>query len=476
MSKDKVWKMAVLIAIPIIIWMFPPPQGLSPLAWKLFGLYFSTIVGLVIRPFPEPVLLLGAMAASAVTIGWGGDKAVKIGDVLSAYSSGTVWLVFGAFTMSAAFGVTGLGKRIAYILIGKLGSTTLGLGYVTALLDLVIAPATPSNTARAGGIVFPIINSVAMALGSTPETPRKAGSYLMVNTYMVTKITSFMFLTAMAPNVLALSMMSDIMSIKLTWNGWAIAAAVPGIIMLALVPWVIYKMNPPEIKHVDNKSIASKGLDELGSMTTKEKIFFVIFIMALLGWIFAAQLKINEATVVIIAMALCLFTGVVSWDDILKNKGGWTTFIWFGGIIGMSGILTKAGFFKWLAEFLKTHMNFGDNGTVALIVILLISVAVRYLFASGSAYVAAMIPVFATVGMVAGAPPLPMALALLFSNAYGGALTHYGGAAAPIIFGAGYNTIKEWWIVGGVIAVLCLLVHSTIGLAWWNFLMGRGII
>ncbi len=75
--------------------------------------------------------------------------------VLSGYSSGTTWLVFSAFTLSAAFVTTGLGKRIAYLLIGKIGNTTLGLGYVTVFLDLVLAPATPSNTARAGGIVLP---------------------------------------------------------------------------------------------------------------------------------------------------------------------------------------------------------------------------------------------------------------------------------------------------------------------------------
>ena len=68
---------------------------------------------------------------------------------------------------------TGLGRRIAYLLIKSLGHTTLRLGYVTALLDLIISPVTPSNTARCGGIVFPIMNSVAKALGSEPGESAK---------------------------------------------------------------------------------------------------------------------------------------------------------------------------------------------------------------------------------------------------------------------------------------------------------------
>ena len=98
----------------------------------------------------------------------------------------------------------------------------------------------------------------------------------------------------------------------------------------------------------------------------------------------------------------------------------------------------------------------------------------RYLFASGGAYVAAMVPVFATVGHVAGAPAQLLALGLLFANSYGGSVTHYGGGPGPIAFGAGYNDIKSWWTAGAIIAFGSLVVHLTIGMTWWNFLMSAG--
>lgn len=481
MSKDKLWKLGVLALIPLIIFLIPPPEGLPLIAWRLFGFYLAAIVGLVLKPYPEPVILLAAVAASAVTIGntelAQGAAKITEGNVLSGYQSGTTWLVFAAFTLSAAFVTTGLGKRIAYLMIGKMGSTTLRLGYVTVFLDLLIAPATPSNTARAGGIVFPIINSVAVALGSTPtDGPRKAGHYLMMNIYMVTKATSYMFLTAMAPNALALSMMAPILGIDLSWGQWALAACAPGLICLLLTPLIIYLMYPPELKTVDNKSIAEQGLKELGVMSIREKMLSVLFVLALGGWMFSSFLHIGASTVALCVMALALLVGIVSWTDVLNNKGGWNTLIWYGGIIGLSDVLTKAGFFKWLATVLQANLDFGGHSIVALLVILFISVLIRYLFASGGAYVAAMVPVFATVGLVAGAPPMLLALGLLFSNSYGGSLTHYGGAAAPIVFGAGYNDTKSWWIVGAIVAFGSLLVHSTIGIAWWEFLMSMGWI
>lgn len=172
MNKKSLWKLILILAIPCIIGFMPAPAGLSELAWVLLVFTWRFIVGLVIKPFPEPVVLLIAVAASMVVVGNLSGGEFKTTAVLSGYSSGTTWLVFSAFTLSAAFVTTGLGKRIAYLLIGKIGSTTLGLGYVTVFLDLVLAPATPSNTARAGGIVLPIINSVAVALGSEPEKVR----------------------------------------------------------------------------------------------------------------------------------------------------------------------------------------------------------------------------------------------------------------------------------------------------------------
>ena len=79
--------------------------------------------------------------------------------------------------------------------------------------------------------------------------------------------------------------------------------------------------------------------------------------------------------------------GIISWDDLLKTKAAWNTLIWFGGILGLSSALTKGKFFEWLAKYLETHMNFGLDPFMMLILISIISVAVRYFFASGTAYI-----------------------------------------------------------------------------------------
>ena len=493
MSTKKAIHYLILIAIIAATYIFPAPEGLTNIGWHLAGIYIATIIAIILKVFPLPIILLAGVSLASIAIGvapgeqWFDSEAqkavdvvLKEKDVLNGYKSSTTWLVFAAFAMSTAFVATGLGKRIAYLLIGKFGSTTLRLGYVNACLDLLISPAMPSVTARAGGIIFPIMNSVAVSLGSDPATsPRKAGRYLLLNTYMVVKGTGYLFLTAMAPNAFALQLMEPILHVKFDWGQWFFAASIPGLLCLLLTPLVVYLICPPELKQLDNKAIAKKGLEELGPMTVREKTLLGLFILAVVSWALGKHIGLQEAsTTAISIMALLVIFTVVSWDDLLKNKGAWNTLIWYGGILGLSSVLKKAHFFDWLSQFLGEKLAFlgTDHGTLAAVVILFMSVAIRYLFAAGGAYIAAMVPVFSAVGLAAGADPTLLALGLLFSNCYGGALTHYGSGPAPVIYGAGYNDIKSWWIVGAVFAFGNLLIHVTIGFAWWKALVGMGVL
>lgn len=461
--KDKLWRVAVMAIIVAITWFGGTPEGLKPQVWQLFGIYLATIVGLVLKPFPVPITVLLGVATSSILLN-------NVKDVLVGYSNTALWLIFAAFALSVAFGKTGLGHRIAYHLVRAFGSTTLRLGFVTAFLDLILSPATPSNTARAAGIVYPINLSIAEAVGSYPgETAKKAGAYLLQNGYFATKVTSFLFATAMAPNLLALDFITKLTGVSLNWGQWALAMFVPGFIMLMFIPIIGYMYERPTVKEIDNKKIAADGLAELGPMKASEKGLIVIAILAILGWVLPTfGFKIDATAVAIVAMLATFVFGIIKWDDLLQTKAAWNTLIWFGGILGLSSALTKGKFFEWLAKYLEVHMNFGLDPFMMLILISVISVAVRYFFASGTAYISAMLPVFLIVGINAGVDPTLLAFIMIGTNAYGGSVTHYGAAPGPIIFSAGYNNVKDWWTVGLISAVVCLVLNYVIGIPWWK--------
>lgn len=89
-----------------------------------------------------------------------------------------------------------------------------------------------------------------------------------------------------------------------------------------------------------------------------------VFVLALLGWIFSKSLGVDESTVAIVVMATMLLLGIVTWEDVVKNKGGWNTLIWYGGIIGLSSLLSKVKFFEWLAEVFKNNLAFDGHETL----------------------------------------------------------------------------------------------------------------
>ncbi len=469
---ERLVKLAVIVLIPIILWFTTPPAGLSAEAWRLFGFYIAGILGLILKPYPIQIILLSVLSASALFM----DNAK---DILAGYGSTALWMIIAAFSLSVAFGKTGLGHRVAYHLIRAFGSTVLRLGYVTALLDLILSPATPSNTARAAGIVYPINLSIAESIGSYPgDTAKRGGSFILMNGYFVTKITSFMFLTAMAPNVLALDFVTKITGLTMNWVEWAVALAIPGLVMLIFVPLVGYWIDRPEAVKIDNKKLADEGLAKLGSMKMSEKILAVVFILALLGWAWpsigyffpAVAFDLSPTAVALVAMTVVFLSGIITWDDMVQTKAVWNTFIWFGAILGLSTALTKAKFFAWLATFMQTNLALDVSPLVVVLILSAISVVIRYLFASSTAYIASMLPVFLTVGMAAGVNPVMFGLVLLATNAFGGLVTHYGASPGPIIYSAGYNNLKEWWTAGGILAILSWILLFVIGIPWWTFI------
>lgn len=460
---NKIWKLAIMIAIPLYTWFSGAPDGLSQEGWRLLGFYLSAIVGLMLKPYSVQIIFLAIIAASSIFM----DNA-KI--LLAGYGSTSLWMIIAAFSLSVAFGKTGLGHRLAYHLVSLFGSSVLRLGYVTALIDFILSPATPSNTARAAGIVYPINLSIAESIHSFPgETARKGGSYILMNGYFVTKITSFIFMTAMAPNLLALDFVNKILGISLTWGEWALAMIVPGLLMLIITPLIAYYVDRPTVTTIDNKALAAKGLAELGDMKTSEKILCVIFVLALIGWALPSiGIAVNATAVALVAMAFTLLTKIITWNDIVETKAVWNTFIWFGGLLGISTALSKAKFFDWLAIFMESHMAFDLSPLMVAVILAVISCAIRYLFASSTAYIASMMPVFLTVGKATGVDPALFGLLMLTTNAFGGSLTHYGASPGPIIFSAGYNTVKTWWTVGALLVIVYLIIDFTISPLWWS--------
>lgn len=475
--------LAIAVALCVIILMIPVPEGVKPQAWTLLAMFVGVIAAIIGKAMPLGALSMVAVGLVAVT-GVTADKpSAAINDALSSFSNQLIWLIAVAIMISRGLLKTGLGARIGYLFIAVWGKRTLGIGYSLALSELLLAPVTPSNTARGGGIMHPIMKSIASSYDSDPEkgTEGKMGKYLALVNYHSNPISSAMFITATAPNPLVVNLIAENLGsdFRLSWGAWAIAMLVPGLVAFIVMPLVLYFLYPPEIKQTPNAvQFAKERLVEMGKMSVEEKIMAAIFGVLLLLWADIpalltgnAALTVNATTTAFIGLSLLLLSGVLTWDDILKEKSAWDTIIWFGALIMMATYLNKLGLIGWFSGVLENSIGgMGISGMLAGLLLVLAYMYAHYMFASTTAHITAMFGAFLAAAIALGSPPMLTALLMAAASNIMMTLTHYATGTSPVIFGSGYTSMGEWWKAGFVMSVVNFLIFAIIGGIWWKAL------
>lgn len=469
MKDIDVKSLIITFVVGLAIWFIPIPEGVTPEAWHLFAIFVSTILGIILKAAPMGVMCMLAVAfISFFQLLAPGDAGKSITLSLRGFGDKVIWLIGISFFIARGFIKTGLGNRIAFIFIKIFGKSTLGLAYGLGLADLVLAPAIPSNTARGGGIIYPIMKSMALSFdsdASKPETNRKLGSFLTLNCYYMNLIASSMFLTGTASNPMCQKFAADL-GINISWMSWAAAGLVPGIIAFILTPFVLYKIYPPELKKTeDAPRVASQKLKEMGKLSKPEILMLMTFFILLILWITGDLFKIDATTTAFLGLSILLLTSVLTWDDVKSEKGAWDTIVWFAVLVMMASSLNDLGFIGWFSNLVKGEMG-GMSWHYAYPLIIIIYFLSHYIFASATAHVAAMYAALLGVGVSLGVPPGLLALMLGFMGSVYGTLTHYGHGPAPVFFGSGYVELKTWWKYGLIIGVLLLFIYLVIGTAW----------
>ena len=455
----------IVVIIGLIIWFSPAPAGVKKEAWHLLAIFVSTIVGLILTPLPQGAVVITGVMVTALT------GILKIGPVLSGFANNTVWLIVAAFLLTRGFIKTGLGRRISYLFIRTFGRKTLGLAYAIAASDLVLAPATPSNTARAGGIIYPIVRGLTSTFGSEPgPTARKIGSYLMMMEYQAVIVTSATFMTAQAASPLLVELAKKTANITISWSMWALAGIVPGLLCLIIVPFLLYKIYPPEIKETPQAAeLARAELQKMGPMKRSEKILLFVFLLILALWVTSELHDLDATVVALIGVGVMILTGVITWEDALAEKGAWDALIWFGGLVMMATGLNQLGFMRWFADSVAGSVA-GMAWLPALIALTIVYLYSHYGFASVTAKVTAMFPPFLAIALSAKAPPQLTVLLFGICSALGAGLTHYGTGPSPIYYNAGFVDLGTWWKLGLLVSFVNIIIWFGVGFLWWKVL------
>lgn len=445
-----------------MFWCVPVPRGLSEDAWHLFGIFITTIGGLILRPLPiAPVALMGGLAALLTHL-------VQVEELGQGFGQSSLWLIVFAFFLAKALISSGLASRISQGILSCLGGSLLGVAYSLVFSEFLLAPFVPSLSARSGGILFPIAMDLVEPYRSSKD--HRTAQYLLFCALHASVICGALFLTSMAGNPLAVELAGE-EGILLTWSGWARVTIVPGLVSLLVTPWVLrYFLAPGEGSFSGAKEQARRRLQAMGAFTREEWITSLTFALVLSLWIAGPLMSMEASSATLLGVVLLFLTRVLSWKDCLREERAWDLLVWLGLLIALGTRLKKLGFFSWLASSLLGFVGEVTSWHWGFLFLCLVYFFARYAFATGIAHITAMYVAFLAAALDLGTPPLLAGYVFGVLGGMAGGLTHYSSNSTAIYFSSGCLPLKTLWQVGALLALVNLAIWGVVGGLWWKFI------
>ncbi|KAI8914384.1 Sodium/sulfate symporter, partial [Gorgonomyces haynaldii] len=391
--------------------------------------------------------------------------------VLDGFSEPLAWMILSAFHIGCAVEKSGLGKRVAYWLVSKLGSSILGLGYAICGAELVLAPFVPSNTARGGSIVLPIVTSVVQSLGSFPSDHPESGAFLMLLGSHANLLISSLFVTGAASNLVVVKMAVQVLGIKIGFLDWLKMSFLPGMTGVCLMPIVLMRICKPDYSS-NCVEEAEEQLKTLGSLSVMEKRLLCIMTMCLVLWTTGSVTGLPESLVAFLGLLSLMVLDVLEWDDIASNGKAWDTFFWIAGMVMFGKQLTVLGLAGWIGKQCALGVQWiTHNGVIGALLMGLLYFFSMYLFSSTTAHATALAGPLLAAGKVIGAPVwLQLALFSSFTS-LSACLTPFSSGSVALYFSTGFVSQKEWLRIGWILAMLYLVIYMTVGLLWWRLIL-----
>lgn len=278
-------------------------------------------------------------------------------------------------------------------------------------------------------------------------------------------ISSGLWLTAMAVNPIGVGI-AEKMGIHITFGTWLLFAVVPTLVAFTLIPWMLYKIYPPELqKTPDAPQKAVKALEHMGRISHNEWITGGVFLGMLILWSLSGIFPIDKTAVAFGGLGILMATRVFGIEDFKSQGEALSTLIWFAILFALSTQLAEQGFMSAVANHFTLYLD-GLSWMSVYLLLVILYVAIHYLFVSQSAHLLALFGIFLSVGVSAGVPGELMAMMLLFATNFNATITPQGSSSNAIYLSSGYITAREIYIYGGAVTLLNLIIFLGIGTPW----------
>lgn len=192
---------AAVLTVLCALLALVPFTGLEAQGKGVLIVFVWAILMWIVRPIPE--YLIGVLAAAVLAIFFGMKT-----NVVSGFSSSGWWLCLWAAFIGSAIKFSGLGERVAYWILVKMGKTELMANYATSIANTVLSLMIPSNTAR-GAVMSPICDNICEGMGYK-RGEHKGDAAIMLSNLFTNTTNTWLFYTAVGANAIGMALVTEV--------------------------------------------------------------------------------------------------------------------------------------------------------------------------------------------------------------------------------------------------------------------------
>ena len=476
------WGLVLATGVLIAILVLPTPAGLSVAGHRMLAVFGFAVIVWVTETLDYAVSAVVIASLMAILLGISPNvtnPAVPIGSVqglttaMSGFGNTALTLVAAALFLAAAMTITSLDRRIALMILARVGTRTSRIVIGAIVVSTVLAFLVPSATARAAAVI-PIIMGVIIAFGVDKKS-RLAG-LLMITTVQTVSIWNVGIKTAAAQNMVAVGFIQKMLGHDITWLSWLVAAAPFSILMSIGLYFIMMTMMPPEAEEIPGgHSTVQKSLAELGPMTGKQARLLAVSLTLLCLWSTEGVLhSFDSSTTTTIAVALLFLPGIGVMDWKTANPLiPWGTIVLFGVGISLGTALLQTQAAQWLANLIVQWFGLNQLPALAILAVMAAFLVVVHLgFASATALASSLIPIVIAVMQKVQTPGinvLGMTLVLQFVVSFGFILP-VNSPQGMVAYGTNTFVARDFVRTGIAITVLAYLLTLLFGATYWRWL------
>lgn len=472
----KKYGLVLSIIVGLVIWFAPMPAGLTVTQHKLLTVFGGAVILWITIGVNFAV---STLITTSLLYFWVGNPTGQMKNgalvhsadfALSAFSGASLWLLVTGFIISIAMMKTGVARRLALTIIRYLGRKPYGAIMASSIANYVIAPLTPSNTARTAAML-PIIQGIGEAYHAVPGKSN-FGKALALSAAFASNITGSAFLTGTIANPAALSVVIAAVGVSqyTSWSYWAMAAAPTNLIILFISGGVLLKLFPPEIKEIPGGlTYIDEELRIMGPMSGAEKRAILYFIIALGLWSTDSLHHFNATMVAFFVSALIYFpkVGVLDWRE-TQNQLPWELFMYFGGVLTLSAALMKSKSIEFVIKGAMSSLGLEAVSEATLLIVLIgFTIFSHIVWSTTTAMAGVMIPIYVGIAQAMGFDVARFMLPLCIMIGY--ALFLPFNTMGNIIFlGTGYYSVTEQLKAALIVGVIIWGMWIITALTWWK--------